>query len=72
MMIAAPLPAPSPPCWAATDPVDGVPATPPLRPNLERLKYQQPRQRQRPPFQQKHPEKDKRKPDDEHKVDDYA
>ena len=62
----------APPLLAATDPVGEVPATPPLGPNIGRLKYQNPRQRPRPPFRKKPPEKDKRKPDDEHKVDDYA
>lgn len=70
-MIAAPSPAHSPPRWAANDPVGEVPASPPLRPDIERFKYRNPQQRKRPPFQ-KRPDKDKQKPDDEHKVDDYA
>ena len=57
---------------AGKDSVGEVPATPPLLPNIERLKYQNPRQRPRPPFLKKPPEKNKHKPDDEHKVDDYA
>lgn len=61
----------SPPRWAANVPIGEVPAAPPLKPNIERFKYQNPQQRQRPPFQKK-PEKDKPTPDDEHKVDDYA
>lgn len=71
-MIAVPSPAHPSPRWAATDPVGEVPSTSPLRPDIERFKYQNPQQRKRPPFPPKRPDKDKRKPDDEHKVDEYA
>ena len=71
-MNAAPSSTHPPPRAAANDNVGDVPAITPFRSNIERFKYQNPRQRQRPPFHQKQPEKDKRKPDDEHKVDDYA
>ena len=59
------------PRCAASDSIGEVPAAPPMKPNLERYKYRNPRQGQRPPFHKK-PDPNRPKPDDEHKVDDYA
>ncbi len=69
-MLAAPSAHSQPRC-AASDLIGEVPAAPPMKPNIDRFKYRNPRPGQRPPFHKK-PDQNKPKPDDEHKVDDYA
>lgn len=59
------------PRWSANVPIGEVPAAPPLKPDIERFKDRNSRQRRRPPFQKK-PGKEPVQPDDAHKVDDYA
>lgn len=72
-MLAAASPEHPPSRWAATDPIGEVADVSPVRSEIERAKYQNPRQGQRRPLNQKRTEKEPHKPSDpEHKVDDYA